>query len=34
MELPTALDLLAELGTRLVFFVGSDTGRERVVYRR
>lgn len=36
MDLPTALDLLAELGTPLVFFVDSDTGRGRVrvVYRR
>jgi ribosome-associated translation inhibitor RaiA len=34
MDLPTALTLLGELGTRLVFFVDSDTGRGRVVYHR
>jgi len=34
MDLPTALDLLAELSTPLVFFLDSDTGRRRVVYRR
>jgi len=34
MDLATALDLLAELGTPLVLFVDSNTGRGRVVYRR
>jgi ribosome-associated translation inhibitor RaiA len=33
-DLPTALILLGELDTRVVFFVDTDTGRGRVVYRR
>ena len=34
MDLPTALTLLGELDARLVFFIDTDTGRGRVVYRR